>query len=84
MLSDLESSTLRDHGDKILEFNQNTVPFDFDGKRLLWMDYKSREDRDIKTYTFDTKAVDTVLTFNRTDGLVSHMKFVGNKIFYIA
>ena len=55
MLSNLENSYLREHGDGFLDFNQNTVPFDFDGERLLWMTYKSREDREVYIYNFNSR-----------------------------
>lgn len=35
MLSNLESNILENFGENELEFTQNTVPFDFDGQRLL-------------------------------------------------
>lgn len=83
LISNLENSYLREHGEGLLNFNQNTVPFDFDGKRLLWLEYQTRENRNVYIYHFDTKEAKIVLTFDKTDGLVSHMKFIGDKIFYI-
>ena len=40
-MSNLEESELKPYGEGELEFNQNTVPFDFDGKRLMWLTYKT-------------------------------------------
>lgn len=36
MLSNLESNVLENFGENEIEFTQNTVPFDFDGHRLLY------------------------------------------------
>lgn len=38
-LSNLEMNELTPFGEGEFEFNQNSVPFDFDGQRLLWMTY---------------------------------------------
>lgn len=35
MMSNLESNILENFGENDIEFTQNTVPFDFDGARLL-------------------------------------------------
>lgn len=32
------------------EFDNNSVPFDFDGKYLLWMDYVSKKQRCVYVY----------------------------------
>lgn len=37
MLSNLETNILENYGEGEIEFTQNTVPFDFDGKRLLYL-----------------------------------------------
>jgi hypothetical protein len=41
-MSDLELNELKPFGEGELEFNQNTVPFDFDGHRLMWLTYKDK------------------------------------------
>lgn len=46
MLSNLDSNMLDNYGENgELEFNQNTVPFDFDGANLLWMHYVTKDER---------------------------------------
>ena len=44
---------LQPFGEGELEFNQNTVPFDFDGKRLLWLKYLDKDIREIYIYHFN-------------------------------
>jgi len=44
MLSDLDSNFIDDIGkNSDIEFNQNTVPFDFNGSHLLWMHYVTKD-----------------------------------------
>lgn len=53
-LSNLEMNELTPYGEGEFEFNQNTVPFDFDGQRLLWMTYSTSgmDVRDLFFYDF--------------------------------
>lgn len=44
MLSNLETNNLENFGEGEVDFTQNTVPFDFDGARLLWMQYVTKEE----------------------------------------
>jgi hypothetical protein len=46
-MSDLELNELKPFGEGELEFNQNTVPFDFDGHRLMWLTYKDKNCREL-------------------------------------
>lgn len=64
MVSNLDTNILEPFGAPIMNqddqahpspevvFTQNTVPFDFDGDRLLWMNYQSRDLRDLNLYNF--------------------------------
>ncbi len=56
MLSNLETNNLENFGEGEVEFTQNTVPFDFDGGRLLWMQYVTKEERAVYIYDFEEKA----------------------------
>lgn len=85
MLSNLDTNMLesfsepgQEGGGSEVTFTQNCVPFDFDGARLLWMQYLSRDSREVYVYTFDKKEKTTVATFTKRDGIVSHMKFLGD------
>jgi hypothetical protein len=64
-------------------FTQNTVPFDFDGDRLLWMNYQSRDLRDVNLYNFPLKTLTTVVNFQKRDGIISHMKLLGDCLYYV-
>lgn len=72
-ISNLEESVLEDHTEGLL-FDQNTVPFDFDGHVLLWMAYLEGGIREIKTYQVDTRQIQTLIRFGRGDGIISHCK----------
>ena len=50
------------------------MPFDFDGQVLVWMVYLEGGVREIKTYTVETRQVDTLIRFAKTAGIISHVK----------
>jgi len=68
---------LEHHGVGMLEFNQNSVPFDFDGEALLWMAYLPGGVRELYLYNFATKERETVLRFAGNQGVISHCKLAG-------
>jgi hypothetical protein len=74
--SDLESSTLMSFGEGEVSFDQNTVPFDFDGKRLLWLTYKDRDVRELNYYSFLDSTVHMIHRFSRNDGMISQVRFL--------
>lgn len=78
-LSNLETNKLEEFGRDEIEFTQNSVPFDFDGNYLLWMDYKAKGVREIHLYDFNNKKKETILTFGQKDGIISHCKLTGEK-----
>jgi hypothetical protein len=55
-----------------VEFNQNSVPFDFDGDYVLWMTYEPVGVRVIYAYSIDTFKHSEVLRFSKNDGIISH------------
>ena len=56
MLSNLDTNMLDNYGENgEIEFTQNTVPFDFDGKNLLWMHYVTKDQREVFVYNFERK-----------------------------
>ena len=72
-ISNLEESILEEHTEGLF-FDQNTVPFDFDGKILIWMTYLEEGVREIKSYTIETRQVDTLIRFTKPAGIISHVK----------
>ena len=55
-----------------VEFNQNSVPFDFDGDYVLWMTYEPMGVRVIYAYSIGTFKPSEVLRFSKNDGIISH------------
>lgn len=91
MLSNLDTNMLEPYGEPStdpssgpeVQFNQNTVPFDFDGDRLLWMQYLTRDNREIYLYNFLDRTKTTVCSFLKRDGIISHVKLLGDCLFYV-
>jgi hypothetical protein len=77
-LSNLEESVLEDHVDG-LNFDQNTVPFDFDGNVIIWLVYLEAGLREIKTYSFESRKVETLVRFPQAAGIISHVKLAKPK-----
>ena len=63
-----------------LTFNQNTVPFDFDGYRLLWLEYKDNDIRELSIYNLDPlsdkQPMERVNRFVKADGMISHARLL--------
>ena len=74
--SDLEMSECKPFGEGELEFNQNTVPFDFDGNRLMWLTYRDQKVRELSIFHFPEAKTESVHSFSPSDGMVSHLKFL--------
>jgi hypothetical protein len=47
------------------------------------MQYETRDIRKVYIYDFEIKAKFTPLEFGKRDGLISHIKFLGESIFYV-
>ena len=52
------------------------VPFDFDGDRFLFLDYKSKDERRICIYYTLTRIPMIVHFINKDFGHISHMKLI--------
>lgn len=63
-------------GEGVFEFNQNTVPFDFDGQRLLWMTYcdGGNDQRELNFFDFRIAKKQLIKTFTNGDGMLSNFK----------
>ncbi len=65
-----------------IEMTNYNVPFDFDGDRFLFLDYKSKDERRICIYYTLTRIPMIVHFINKDFGHISHMKLIpDNKIF---
>jgi hypothetical protein len=47
------------------------------------MNYQSRDLRDVYLYNFPAKTLTTVATFQKRDGIISHMKLLGDCLYYV-
>lgn len=65
------------------EFNYNSVPFDYDGNRLLWMDYVDKKTRDVNIYDSQKDERSTVMTLTKKDGQIYFMKLYKSYVFYV-
>jgi hypothetical protein len=72
-ISNLQDNILEQHEDG-LKFDQNTVPFDFDGHNLIWLAYLENNSREIKSYNIDTRENKTLIIFPKGAGIISHCK----------
>ena len=77
-ISDLEENMLVQHRPDNLRFTQNSVPFDFDGEHLIYMEYQENSMREIHMYKVSTREVTNLLRFTKADQIVSHVKLATN------
>lgn len=47
------------------------------------MNYVTKDKRDVYLYDFETKTKQVVVSFTNRDGLISHIKFLGDYLFYV-
>ena len=55
------------------------MPFDFDGVRLVYMDFLSNKKRSLMIYYANTREVKEVQRFNGQTPVISHVKLAKNK-----
>lgn len=65
------------------EFDNNSVPFDFNGSKLIWMDYLSKKQRVVCMFDFQKDEKTELMDLKNSDGLVYHMKLYENKVIYV-
>ena len=80
-IADFDTQVVEQKGE--FEFDNNSVPFDFDGKKLLWMDYESKKKRKINIYDIQKEEKTELMDLKNSDGLVYHMKIFKNKVIYV-
>lgn len=77
-MSDLDNNVLQPYGEGEFVFDHNTVPYDFDGKRLLYMIYDENQKnvRDLFYYDFDEAQRISINRFLKNEGMITHVKFL--------
>ena len=55
------------------------MPFDFDGNVIIWLVYLEDGVREIKTYSFESRKVETLVRFPQAAGIISHVKLAKPK-----
>ena len=77
-VSNLEVNKMEEFGaQEKIEFDQNSVPFDYNGDLLSWMQYLDDGVREMYTYDFNKRERQTVLKFTKNEGIISHGKLAG-------
>ena len=78
---DIANSEVRTHREfKIPEI---FVPFDFDGKRILWMEYKEEGVKEFQCYNLTSKQITTVKNFGNQYHFLSFGKLLGKDVVFI-
>jgi hypothetical protein len=66
----------------LLPFKPNTVPYDFDGNRLLWMEWEGKV-RNFKFYDFELTDVKNFAVFHRNYGQIGFCKLVDDFLVFV-
>ena len=67
----------------IINMSSYAVPFDFDGNKLLWVDFITEYERYIFIYNFNEKKNDFELKLNPSFGHISHFYFLPNNQLFL-
>lgn len=60
------------------KFDNSLIAFIF-----RWMHYETKDQRDVFIYEFETKRKIKWVSFGKKDGLISHLKFLGDSLYYV-
>ena len=66
-----------------IEMSNYAVPFDYDGKRFIWVDFYSNKERAVLLYNFVSKKVTMKEKLNEDFGHISHLKLIPNGKFFL-
>ena len=73
-ISDLYAERLFSHQPEGLKFTQNSVPFDFDGDHLVYMEYKDNGVRTIYMDSFTENQIFELQRFSKSESIISHVR----------
>lgn len=67
-----------------IKMSNYAVPFDYDGRNLVWIDFYDKGKRTLFIYSFVTKTLSQKIDLIDDDGHFSHLKFLpGNRYFVV-
>lgn len=61
----------------------SSIPFDFDGRRLLWLEIHNNQDRLMKIYNLTSSTCDLMKIFNQQYGAISQAKLFDDSIILV-
>lgn len=59
------------------------VPFDFDGSRILWMEYQEDQVKEFQYYDLAQKRVNVIKSFDKEYHFLSHGRLVGKELIFV-
>lgn len=59
------------------------VPFDFDGSRILWMEYKEDQVKEFQYYDLAQKKIFPIKEFDKDYHFLSHGRIVGKELIFV-
>ena len=80
-VTDFNTQSIEKIGD--FDFDFNSVPFDFDGQRFIWMDYETKHSRVIRMFEIENQTKTDVMKLSKKDGLIYFVKMIGRYLFYV-
>jgi hypothetical protein len=61
----------------------NSIPFDFDGRRILWLEIHNSSERLLKLYNLSCSTCDLMKVFNKKYGIISQAKLLNDSIILV-
>jgi hypothetical protein len=59
------------------------VPFDFDGKRILWMEYKEGDIKEFQLYELAKKVITPVISFGKDYHFLSFGRIINKDLIFV-
>jgi len=60
-----------------------TVPFDFDGNRILWMEYQQDQVKEFQYYDMTQKKVIPIRAYDKEYHFLSHGRLINNELIFV-
>lgn len=71
------------HNSREFHIPEVSVPFDYDGERILWMEYKENQVKEFQYYDIPAKKVVPIIAFDKKYHFLSFGRLVKNLLIFV-
>jgi hypothetical protein len=66
-----------------IEMSNYSVPFDYNGRNYVWIDFKEKEERILNIFNFEEKKIVFTQKIEKDFGHISHLRYLDNGKFFL-